>query len=66
LGPYEVTGSLGVPAASIKSVARGEYRRLIEVARAYAGTSAIVITTAVGGEALAPDAAPRWKVVFVN
>jgi len=58
--------SLGVPAANVKAVARGEYRRLVEVAKAYADTSAIVLTTATGGEALAPDAAPKWKVVFVN
>jgi len=58
--------SLGVPAASVKAAARGEYRRLVEVARAYPGTSAIVLTTAAGGEHLAPEAAPRWKVVFVE
>ena len=58
--------SLGVPAASVKAAARGEYRRLVEVARAYPDTSAIVLTTATGGEALAPDAAPKWKVVFVQ
>ncbi len=58
--------SLGVPAANVKAVARGEYRRLLEVAKAYAGKSAIVLTTAVGGENLAPDAAPKWKVVFVQ
>jgi len=58
--------SLGVPAASVKAVARGEYRRLVEVAEAYADTSAIVLTTAAGGEHLAPESAPRWKVVFVN
>jgi vancomycin permeability regulator SanA len=58
--------SLGLPAANVKAVARGEHRRLIEVARAYAGKSAIVLTTAVGGEALQPDAAPGWKVVFVQ
>jgi len=58
--------SLGVPAANVKAVARGEYRRLVEVARAYPGKSAIVLTTATGGEALAPDAAPKWKVVFVE
>ena len=58
--------SLGVPAASVKAVARGEYRRLVEVARAYPDKSAIVLTTATGGEALAPDAAPKWKVVFVE
>jgi vancomycin permeability regulator SanA len=58
--------SLGVPPANVKAVARGEYRRLVEVAKAYADKAAIVLTTAAGGEALAPDAAPRWKVVFVN
>jgi hypothetical protein len=58
--------SLGVPAASVKAVARGEYRRLAEVARAYPDKSAIVLTTATGGEALAPDAAPKWKVVFIQ
>ena len=58
--------SLGVPAANVKAVARGEHRRLAEVARAYPGTSAILLTTAAGGEALAPDAAPTWKVVFVE
>jgi len=58
--------SLGVPAANIKAVARGEYRRLADVARAYADTSAIVLTTAVGGEHLAPETAPKWKVVFVD
>ena len=58
--------SLGVPAADMKAVARGEHRRLVEVARAYPETSAIVLTTATGGEALAPDTAPKWKVVFVN
>ncbi len=58
--------SLGVPAASLKAVGRGEYRRLADVAKAYAGTSATVITTAVGGEHLAPETAPKWKVVFVQ
>jgi vancomycin permeability regulator SanA len=58
--------SLGVPAANVKAVARGEYRRLVDVAKAYADKSAIVLTTATGGEALAPDAAPKWKVVFAN
>jgi vancomycin permeability regulator SanA len=58
--------SLGVPAASVKAVARGEYRRLVELAKAYADKSAIVLTTAAGGEALAPDAAPKWRVVFVE
>jgi len=58
--------SLGVPAASIKVVARGEHRRLVEVAKAYADTSAIVLTTATGGEHLAPESAPKWKVVFVE
>ena len=58
--------SLGVPAASIKAVARGEHRRLVDVAKAYTDTSAIVLTTAVGGEHLAPETAPKWKVVFVE
>jgi vancomycin permeability regulator SanA len=58
--------SLGVPAASVKAVARGGHRRLAEAARAYPGTSAIVLTTATGGEALAPDAAPQSRVVLVQ
>ena len=58
--------SLGVPAANVKVVARGEYRRLAELARAYADKSAVVLTTASGGERLAPEAAPKWKMVFVD
>jgi vancomycin permeability regulator SanA len=58
--------SRGVPAASLKAVGRGEYRRLADVAKAYGDTSATVITTAVGGDHLAPEAAPAWKVVFVQ
>ena len=58
--------SLGVPAASVRVVGRGEYRRLAEVAKAYADRSATVLTTATGGEHLAPEAAPKWKVVFVE
>ena len=58
--------SLGVPAASVKAAARGEYRRLAELAAAHPGTSAIVLTTAAGGEHLAPESAPKWKVVFVE
>jgi len=58
--------SLGVPAANVKAVARGEYRRLVDVAKAYADTSAVVLTTATGGEHLAPEAAPKWKVLFVE
>jgi hypothetical protein len=58
--------SLGVPAANVKAVARGEYRRLADVAKAYADKSAIVVATAAGGEHLAPDTAPKWKVVFVE
>jgi SanA protein len=58
--------SLGVPAASLKAIGRGEYRRLADVAKAYGDTSATVITTAVGGDHLAPEAAPKWKVVFVQ
>ena len=58
--------SLGVPAANAKAVARGEYRRLADVAKACADKSAIVLATALGGEHLAPDTAPTWKVVFVE
>ena len=43
-----------------------EYRRLAELAAAHPGTSAIVLTTAAGGEHLAPESAPKWKVVFVE
>jgi uncharacterized SAM-binding protein YcdF (DUF218 family) len=58
--------SLGVPAAGVKAVARGEYRRLADLAKAYAGRSAIVLTTASGGGALPPESAPKWKVVVVE
>ena len=58
--------SLGVPAASVKAAGRGEYRRLVELARAYPDTSATVVTAAVGGEHLAPEAAPKWRVVFIQ
>ena len=58
--------SLGVPVASIRAAARGEYRRLAELAAAHPGTSAIVLTTAAGGDHLAPESAPKWKVVFVE
>ena len=58
--------SLGVPAANVRVIARGEYRRLADLAKAYADKSAIVLTTGTGGEALVPDAAPKWKVVFVQ
>jgi len=58
--------SLGVPAGSVKAAARGEYRRLAELAAAHPGTSAIVLTTAAGGQHLAPESAPKWKVVFVE
>ena len=58
--------SLGVPAAGVKAAGRGEYRRLVELARAYPGTSATVVTAAVGGEHLAPEAAPKWRVVFIQ
>lgn len=58
--------SLGVPAANLKVAGRGEYRRLAAVAAAYPDKSAIVLTTAAGGESLAPHAAPKWKVVFVD
>jgi hypothetical protein len=36
------------------------------VAKACADKSAIVLATALGGEHLAPDTAPTWKVVFVE
>ena len=58
--------SLGVPAANLKVAGRGEYRRLRDLAAAYPDKSATVLTTAAGGESLAPDAAPKWKVVFVD
>jgi hypothetical protein len=58
--------SLGVPAASVRVIARGEYRRLADLAKAYSDKSAIVLTTGTGGEALVPDAAPKWKVVFIG
>jgi hypothetical protein len=58
--------SLGVPAANVKVVGRSEYRRLAALATAYADRSATVLTTAAGGESLAPDAAPKWKVVFID
>jgi vancomycin permeability regulator SanA len=58
--------SLGVPAANVKVVARGEYRRLADLAKANADKSATVLTTATGGEHLPPEAAPKWKVVFVE
>jgi hypothetical protein len=47
-------------------VARGEYRRLAEVAKAHGDKSAIMLTTAAGGEHLTPETAPKWKVVFVE
>jgi len=58
--------SLGVPAANLKVAGRGEYRRLRDLAAAYPDKSAMVLTTAAGGESLAPDAAPKWKVVFIQ
>jgi uncharacterized SAM-binding protein YcdF (DUF218 family) len=58
--------SLGVPAANVKAIGRGEFRRLADVAKAYADKSATVLTSAVGGDHLAPEAAPKWKVVFVE
>lgn len=57
---------LGVPAANVKVVARGESRRLAELARVYADKSAVVLTAAVGGDHLAPESAPKWKAAFVN
>jgi len=58
--------SLGVPAANLKVVGRGEYRRVRDLAAAYPDKTATVLTTATGGESLVPDAAPKWRVVFVE
>jgi vancomycin permeability regulator SanA len=55
--------SLGVPAANLKVVGRGEYRRLNEMATAYGDKSAVVLTT---GAAAAAAAAPKWKVVAIG
>ena len=52
--------------ARVEAAECGEYRRLADVAKACADKSAIVLATALGGEHLAPDTAPTWKVVFVE
>jgi vancomycin permeability regulator SanA len=58
--------SLGVPAASIKVIGRGEYRWLTELATAYKDKSATFLTAGTAAGALAPAAAPKWKVVLID
>ncbi len=58
--------SLGVPAANVSVVGRGEYRRLNDLAAAYGDKSATVLTTGTAAAAMATGAAPKWKVVAIE
>ena len=58
--------SLGVPAANIRVAARGEFRGLVALANAYKDRSATVLTTGTIKWSLAPEAAPKWKPLFVD
>ena len=56
--------SLGVPAANLRVVGRGEYRSMGELAKAYGDKSATVLTTGTAAVSAAP--APKWKIVSID
>ncbi len=58
--------SLGVPAANLKVVGRGEHRRLAELAAVYGDTSATVLMTGTSRWPIAPGVTPKWKPVFID
>jgi vancomycin permeability regulator SanA len=58
--------SLGVPAANIKVIARGQYRMFNELAAAFPEKTATVITASKFPPFVRTDTNPKWKFVTID